>query len=82
MNASIARCPRVAALKPASRQVKAKAQEEVYIGKGKYVKDDPTKYPSRTELTGGWAGGEQGLKQFLGQLVRYSWLCPTSRARL
>eukprot|EP00976_Prorocentrum_cordatum_P040209 816236-Prorocentrum_minimum.AAC.8 len=39
----------------------------VYIGKGKFVKDDVRKYPNKenvlglTGLTGGWAGGEKGL---------------------
>lgn len=47
---------------------------EIYIGfvkeegfgdrsgkKGRIVKDDPRKYPDRSEITGGWAGGEAGL---------------------
>ena len=36
----------------------------VYVGKGKWLKDDVSKYPSRTTLTGGWAGGEVGMWQF------------------
>ena len=35
---------------------------ELYVGKGRTVIDDPALYPDRTELTGGWAGGEVGLK--------------------
>lgn len=50
---------------------------EIYIGfdksdmsprkgrKGRMVSDDPSRYPEKTELTGGWAGGEIGLQQFL-----------------
>ncbi|KAG2499153.1 hypothetical protein HYH03_002735 [Edaphochlamys debaryana] len=55
--------------------VSAGPQEEIYIGfvkeegfgsregkKGRVIKDDPRKYPSRDEYgTGGWAGGEVGL---------------------
>ena len=37
---------------------------KVYVGKGKWLKDDARKYPSRTTLTGGWAGGEVGLWNF------------------
>lgn len=37
---------------------------DIYIGKGKTIRDDPSKYPDRTELTGGWAGGELGMWQF------------------
>jgi hypothetical protein len=57
-----------------STQARAE-KEDVYIGRGKYVKDDPEKYPSRTELTGGWAGGEKGLQDFLANnKVHYSLL--------
>ena len=39
-------------------------QEDVYVGKGKWVKDDPRKYASRDDwFTGGWPGGEVGLKE-------------------
>jgi hypothetical protein len=35
--------------------------EKVYIGQGRYVDDDPRKYPDKNGLgVGGWAGGEQG----------------------
>lgn len=44
-----------------SEVLQAKAQEDIYLGKGRFIKDDPKKYPSKTELTGGWAGGEAGL---------------------
>lgn len=43
----------------------SKAQAKIYVGKGRFVEDDPTKYPSRTETAGGWAGGEVGLKAFV-----------------
>lgn len=41
-------------------------KERLYIGKGKYVEDDPRKYPGREEnnAAGGWAGGEKGLWAF------------------
>ena len=36
----------------------------MYVGKGKWVVDDPRKYASRDGwLTGGWPGGEVGLKE-------------------
>lgn len=34
--------------------------EKIYIGQGKYVEDSPEKYPDKTVLAGGWAGGEKG----------------------
>lgn len=52
---------------------KAKANEDIYIGFkkgdyepragriGRFLKDDPSKYPSKDEFCGGWAGGEAGL---------------------
>lgn len=33
-------------------------KQKIYVGKGKYVEDEPSKYPDRTQLTGGFAGGE------------------------
>ena len=41
-------------------------KEKIYIGKGRYVDDDPSKYPGReaNNAAGGWAGGEKGLWQF------------------
>ena len=38
--------------------------DRVYVGKGKWVRDDARKYPSRTTLTGGWAGGEVGMWEY------------------
>lgn len=38
--------------------------QKIYIGKGRVVNDDPKRYPERTVLTGGWAGGEKGLWEF------------------
>ena len=33
---------------------------------GRFINDDPAKYPGRDGwLTGGWAGGEAGLQQFV-----------------
>uniref|UniRef100_A0A7S0WWP0 Uncharacterized protein n=1 Tax=Pyramimonas obovata TaxID=1411642 RepID=A0A7S0WWP0_9CHLO len=52
---------------PAAEGSPASAKDIVYIGKGKFVKDDVRKYPNKenvlglTGLTGGWAGGEKGL---------------------
>ena len=41
----------------------AKGDDEIYVGKGKYVKGDSKKFAGRDNLfTGGWAGGEVGLK--------------------
>ncbi len=64
----------------AGKQVAKKVQEaaeDIYIGfekgdyaprigrKGRVLKDDPSKYPDRTVLTGGWSGGEAGLQQWV-----------------
>lgn len=44
--------------------------EDIYIGKGKLIKDNPKKYPSKVSfgffenVVGGWAGGEAGLWNF------------------
>ena len=39
--------------------------DKVYVGKGKWNKDDFRKYPGRDGLlTGGWAGGEVGMWRF------------------
>lgn len=55
----------------------AKSGEEIYIGfdksdaaprkgrKGRVLNDDPSRYPKRDELSGGWAGGEVGLQKFV-----------------
>jgi len=44
-----------------------KLTQRIYVGKGKYVVDDVSKYPGREEnaAAGGWAGGEKGLKAFV-----------------
>ena len=40
-----------------------KGEDTVYVGKGKYVKGNAKKFAGRDNLfTGGWAGGEVGLK--------------------
>lgn len=45
--------------------------ELIYLGKGRTIIDDPTKYPSKEDqglfmnATGGWAGGEIGLQKYL-----------------
>jgi hypothetical protein len=43
----------------------------IYVGKGKYVDDDPAKYPGREDnaAAGGWAGGEKGLWAFRNELT-------------
>jgi hypothetical protein len=42
----------------------AKDPRGVYIGKGKWIQDDDAKYASRDDwFTGGWPGGEVGLKE-------------------
>jgi hypothetical protein len=40
-------------------------KDVIYTGRGNYVRDDATKYPSRTNLTGGFAGGERGVSKFV-----------------
>jgi hypothetical protein len=65
---------------PSLQQVTKEEQEskdKIYIGfakgdyapregrQGRFVSDDASKYPQRSEYTGGWAGGEVGLKQFV-----------------
>jgi hypothetical protein len=36
----------------------------VYSGKGRFIKDDPSKYAGRDDwFTGGWPGGEVALKE-------------------
>jgi len=49
--------------------------EQIYIGfdkgnkdrskQGRVISDDPSKYPDRTQTTGGWSGGEKGLAAFI-----------------
>lgn len=33
--------------------------------KGRFITADPSQYPDRTPLTGGWPGGEAGLKAWV-----------------
>lgn len=42
----------------------AKGSDTIYLGNGRVIKDDASKYPTRNELTGGFAGGELGLSVF------------------
>lgn len=56
---------------------KRDAQGTIYIGfdkndpisragrKGRMIDDSEEKYPSRSEMAGGWAGGETGLRAFI-----------------
>ncbi|KAK9807698.1 hypothetical protein WJX72_006537 [[Myrmecia] bisecta] len=37
---------------------------------GRVIVDSPEKYPEKTALTGGWAGGEQGLQAFVEEEKR------------
>ena len=49
--------------------------EQIYIGfekgntdrskAGRMIQDDPSRYPDRTQTTGGWSGGEKGLAAFI-----------------
>lgn len=49
--------------------------EKIYIGfkkgdtdrskAGRLIEDDPSRYPDRTQTTGGWSGGEKGLQDFI-----------------
>lgn len=76
-----ARAARVTAA--SSKQSKAtEPKQKLYIGfakddtqpregrQGRFISDNPKKYPQRTELVGGWAGGELGLKQFVEEYNR------------
>ena len=60
------------------RKVEKKdAEGKIYIGfdkndptpragrKGRMIDDDEERYPSRSEMAGGWAGGEKGLRAFV-----------------
>lgn len=41
-----------------------KKEGNIYIGKGRFIKDDIARYPDRDWIgVGGWAGGEVGLKE-------------------
>ncbi|PNW84918.1 hypothetical protein CHLRE_03g164000v5 [Chlamydomonas reinhardtii] len=71
-------------VKVSSTTTSASPQEEIYIGfvkeegfgsregrKGRVIKDDPKKYPSRDWVgVGGWAGGEAGLWQLREQVIK------------
>lgn len=56
-------------------RVTKESGEQIYIGfekgdkdrtkGGRVISDDPSRYPDRTQTTGGWAGGEQGLAAFI-----------------
>lgn len=35
--------------------------QKIYIGKGRFIEDDPAKYPDKNQWAGGWAGGEAGV---------------------
>eukprot|EP00890_Picochlorum_soloecismus_P003619 jgi/Picsp_1/4258/NSC_01767-R1_protein len=74
---------RVCALRVRQRSVIARAQsvdagkksevetgsgkEKIYVGKGRFIEDDPNLYPEKTPLTGGFAGGEVGLQSFVAK---------------
>jgi hypothetical protein len=47
------------------KQQSSSTKAKIYVGKGRFIEDDPSKYPGRTPLTGGFAGGEVGLKNFV-----------------
>lgn len=47
--------------------------EKIYVGKGRYVEDDPEKYPDKTTLAGGWAGGEKGEMCSVAKIAALSW---------
>ena len=56
---------------------KRDAKGKIYIGfdkndpnpragrQGRMIDDDEERYPSRSEMAGGWAGGEKGLRAFI-----------------
>lgn len=56
-------------------------EKEDYEGRrtgkpGRFIEDDPTLYPGKEDVgflagaTGGWAGGEAGLKQFIEEVAQ------------
>ena len=59
------------------KEIAKQSGNEIYIGfdkadstprkgrKGRLVTDDPKRYPDRDALSGGWAGGEVGLQEFV-----------------
>jgi len=53
---------------------RASDKKDVYIGNGKFVKDDPAKYPDKdlNGLTGGWPGGQVGLLKYLEEAEKKS----------
>lgn len=65
------------ATKGVGAQSSSNGKKKIYIGfekgdyaprdgrQGRFVTDDPNKYPEKNEYVGGWAGGEVGLKQFV-----------------
>jgi hypothetical protein len=44
--------------KETKTEVVPQGKAKIYVGKGRFIVDDPAKYPDRTTLTGGFAGGE------------------------
>ena len=55
--------PRALFAKKGVKDPSGARREDVYVGKGKWVRDDPKKYAARDDwFTGGWPGGEVGLK--------------------
>ncbi|GBF96556.1 hypothetical protein Rsub_09139 [Raphidocelis subcapitata] len=50
-------------------------ESEIYLGKGRVIRDDPRKYPGKEDLgvltgaTGGWAGGEAALWKLREELA-------------
>ncbi len=56
-------------------RVTKQSGEQIYIGfekgnkdrsgAGRMIEDDPSRYPDRTQTTGGWSGGEKGLAAFI-----------------
>eukprot|EP00884_Botryococcus_braunii_P003362 jgi/Botrbrau1/13026/Bobra.0389s0018.3 len=81
--------------KPSTTSVQAAksdtGSDDVYIGfekgdyaprigrKGRFVKDDPSKYPDRSPFTGGWAGGEAGLKAWVQEYGKTAAAPPTKK---
>lgn len=55
--------PRISAVSQVTTQSNAETknagnEDKIYVGKGRFITDDAKKYPDRTPLTGGFAGGE------------------------
>ena len=57
---SLVPCAQSADVDVSNKKSSSAGKQKIYVGKGRYIEDDPKKYPDRNALTGGFAGGEVG----------------------